>query len=207
VSTENVGSTCEKLKRTGYRSRSLAFLLILLILLTMNSSYDPTEIPHLYEVIASRDRYIVQVELELHRLRSILTRRDQQIHELTTTTTITVPPNTSVAIEDFFSAPSSSVSTEVATETIVETASKKAKRKISDYLVDGDVVKHKPSNTTFIYSGGTFVTEDGTLYNSLNEISTKLTTKKIRPNGWDVCQVMRGENTWITISKLEKLTI
>jgi len=195
------------------------------------TSYEPTE--YLYDVIASRDRYIVQVELELHRLKAILIRRDQQIKELTTatasstaTTTATATVTTSTIetatattsatvatafttpVEDFFSAPiqentSSSETTEVEE---VGTKSRRPKRKISDYLVDGDVVKHTETGLTLIYSGETFVTEDGTLYNSLNDISTKLTAKRLRPNGWDACKVRRGDNTWITISKLEKHT-
>ena len=47
----------------------------------MNST---TEISYLHDVIASRDRYIVQIELELYRLRGILMSRDQQIHEMAT---------------------------------------------------------------------------------------------------------------------------
>jgi hypothetical protein len=190
------------------------------------TSYEPTE--YLYDVIASRDRYIVQVELELHRLKAILIRRDQQIKELTdatasstatttatvTTSTIETATTTTAAtafttpVEDFFSAPiqentSCSETTEVEE---VGTKSRRPKRKISDYLVDGDVVKHTETGLTLIYSGETFVTEDGTLYNSLNDISTKLTAKRLRPNGWDACKVRRGDNTWITISKLEKHT-
>lgn len=197
------------------------------------TSYEPTE--YLYDVIASRDRYIVQVELELHRLKAILIRRDQQIKELTTTTASSTATTTATAtasasstietassttttatattafttpVEDFFSAPiqentSCSETTEVEE---VGTKSRRPKRKISDYLVDGDVVKHTETGLTLIYSGETFVTEDGTLYNSLNDISTKLTAKRLRPNGWDACKVRRGDNTWITISKLEKHT-
>ena len=86
-----------------------------------------------------------------------------------------------------------------------ETKTRRIKRKANDYLVEGDVIKHAATELQFIYTGDNFVTEDGTVYNSLSDIVKKHKVSKSARNGFEACEVQRG-STWIKISELEKHT-
>lgn len=192
--------------------------------LRMNST---DEISHLLDVLAFRDRYILQVELEVCRLKAQLRSRDQQIQEMamayyphssesaevssapieivTIVSTNATASSTATASTASSSASSTAVeSVETVVETVAEEAkTKRLKRKANDYLVEGDVVKHTATELLFIYNGDTFVTEDGTVYNSLSDIVKKHKVSKSPRNGFEACEVQRG-STWIKISELEK---
>jgi len=187
----------------------------------MNST---DEISHLLDVLAFRDRYILQVELEVCRLKAQLRSRDQQIQEMamayyphsntTDSAEVSSAPieivtivtsNATASTASTATASSTAVeSVETVVETLVEEAkTKRIKRKANDYLVEGDVVKHTATELLFIYNGDTFVTEDGTVYNSLSDIVKKHRVSKSPRNGFEACEVQRG-STWIKISELEK---
>jgi len=189
--------------------------------LRMNST---DEISHLLDVLAFRDRYILQVELEVCRLKAQLRSRDQQIQEMamayyphsntTDSAEVSSAPieivtivtsNATASTASTATASSTAVeSVETVVETLVEEAkTKRIKRKANDYLVEGDVVKHTATELLFIYNGDTFVTEDGTVYNSLSDIVKKHRVSKSPRNGFEACEVQRG-STWIKISELEK---
>lgn len=199
------------------------YLLILLTNLTyesylrMNSN---DEISHLFDVLAFRDRYILQVELEVCRLKAQLRSRDQQIHEMamaqyphsntTDSAEVSSAPIEIVTIVSTnatasASAAAESVAVPVEAVEIEETKTRRIKRKANDYLVEGDVIKHTATELQFIYTGDTFVTEDGTVYNSLSDIVKKHKVSKSARNGFEACEVQRG-STWIKISELEKHT-
>jgi hypothetical protein len=195
--------------------------------LRMNST---SEISYLHDVIASRDRYIVQIELELYRLRGILMSRDQQIQEMaiayyphsnttdsaevssapieivtivsTNATASSAATASSTATAESLPVPEQTVE---AVETVAVDKTRRIKRKANDYLVEGDVIKHTATELQFIYTGDTFVTEDGTVYNSLSDIVKKHKVSKSPRNGFEACEVQRG-STWIKISELEKHT-
>jgi hypothetical protein len=183
----------------------------------MNST---DEISHLLDVLAFRDRYILQVELEVCRLKAQLRSRDQQIQEMAMAyyphsntsdsaevSSAPIEIVTIVSTNATASTASTAVeSVETVVETVVEEAkTKRIKRKANDYLVEGDVVKHIATELLFIYNGDTFVTEDGTVYNSLSDIVKKHKVSKSPRNGFEACEVQRG-STWIKISELEKHT-
>jgi hypothetical protein len=187
----------------------------------MNST---DEISHLLDVLAFRDRYILQVELEVCRLKAQLRSRDQQIQEMamayyphtTDSAEVSSAPieivtivttNATASTASTATASSTDVeSVETVVEIVVEEAkTKRLKRKANDYLVEGDVVKHTATELLFIYNGDTFVTEDGTVYNSLSDIVKKHKVSKSPRNGFEACEVQRG-STWIKISELEKHT-
>ena len=48
----------------------------------MNTSYETTERDFLFNAIAGRDRFIAQLELENHTLRTLLAQRDQLVHDM-----------------------------------------------------------------------------------------------------------------------------
>ena len=195
----------------------------LLIILTYESYLrmnSTDEISHLLDVLAFRDRYILQVELEVCRLKAQLRSRDQQIQEMAMAyyphsntsdsaevSSAPIEIVTIVSTNATASTASTAVeSVETVVETVVEEAkTKRIKRKANDYLVEGDVVKHIATELLFIYNGDTFVTEDGTVYNSLSDIVKKHKVSKSPRNGFEACEVQRG-STWIKISELEKHT-
>jgi len=188
----------------------------------MNST---EEISHLLDVLAFRDRYILQVELEVCRLKAQLRSRDQQIQEMATAyyphsaectevsgAPIEIVTNVSTNATASSTATASTASStavesvETVVETVVEEAkTKRIKRKANEYLVEGDVVKHTATELLFIYNGDTFVTEEGNVYNSLSDIVKKHKVSKSPRNGFEACEVQRG-STWIKISELEKHT-
>lgn len=48
----------------------------------MNTTYETTERDFLFSAIAGRDRFIAQLELENHTLRTLLAQRDQLVHDM-----------------------------------------------------------------------------------------------------------------------------
>ena len=186
--------------------------------LRMNST---DEISHLLDVLAFRDRYILQVELEVCRLKAQLRSRDQQIQEMamayyphsSESAEVSSAPIEIVTIVTTNATASSTATASTASSTAVESVeivaeeakARRIKRKANDYLVEGDVVKHTATELLFIYNGDTFVTEDGTVYNSLSDIVKKHKVSKSPRNGFEACEVQRG-STWIKISELEKHT-
>jgi len=189
----------------------------------MNST---EEISHLLDVLAFRDRYILQVELEVCRLKAQLRSRDQQIQEMATAyyphsaecTEVSGAPIEIVTIVTSnatasSTATASTASTATASSTAVESVeivaeeakARRVKRKANEYLVQGDVVKHTATELLFIYNGDTFVTEEGNVYNSLSDIVKKHKVSKSPRNGFEACEVQRG-STWIKISELERHT-
>jgi hypothetical protein len=146
--------------------------------------------------------------------------RDQHIHEmalaasaLTSSSVEVEAPSAPIeivtnlptsSIAESSSTESSTVESSTAVESIEEVAkTRRLKRKASDYLVEGDVIKHTATELVFIYTGDAFVTEDGAAYNSLSDIVKKHKVSKSARNGFEACEVQRG-STWIKISELEK---